>query len=168
MLWKKILWWPCLCASLLVGCAHQVTPAVSVSEERECDSQAIARVLLQSSQSSNANSFRCVVVARDVPVLKPERTALPDASLSINRPAIEVSKCLHDKLQSRFNLPREFYKISSYPNGSQTLALVNPFTQIEGLQIDVLKAGMARSMVNVYSNGTTLSQAWKKFPELCQ
>lgn len=165
MLWKKIMWWPCLYASLLMGCA-QVTP--HVVEERKCDSKAVARALLQPSQSSGELGFRCVAVARDVPVLKPERTALPDASLSINRPAIEVSKCLHDKLQSRFNLPREFYKISSYPNGSQTLALVNPFTQVEGLQIDVLKAGMSQSMVNVYSNGTTLSEAWKKFPELCR
>ncbi|PIT23004.1 hypothetical protein BGI36_02700 [Snodgrassella communis] len=164
MLWKKLVSWLSLCASLLVGCV-QVTPYVA--QERECDSQAVANALLQSSQLSGANQFRCVVVSKDVPVLKPERTVLPDVSLSIERPAIEVGKCLHDKLQLRFNLPREFYKISAYPDGSQTLALVNPFTKIEGLQIDVVKTGMSQSMVNVYSNGTTLSQAWKKFPELC-
>ncbi|WP_370386491.1 hypothetical protein [Snodgrassella alvi] len=165
MLWKNLLWWPCLCASMLVGCA-QVTPYAQ--EERECDSEAMAKALLQADQPIGSKGFRCAVVTKDVTVLKPERSTPPEVSLNIDRPAIEVSKCLHDKLQSRFNLPREFYRITSYPNGSQTLALVNPFTGKEGLQIDVVKAGMSQSTVNLYANGMTLSQAWRKFPELCR
>lgn len=165
MLWKKILWWPCFCVSILAGCA-QVTPPVA--EERECDSRAMAMALLQSNQPYGTNNVRCAVSSKNLPVMKPERTAPPEVSLRIERPVTEVSKCLHEKFQSRFKLPQEFYKISSYPNGTQTLALVNPFTQTEGLQIDVVKAGMSQSIVNLYSNGMTLSQAWKKFPELCR
>ena len=88
-------------------------------------------------------------------------------TLSVDKSVTEIGNCLHSNMQSRFKLPSEFYKVTVYANGSQTLALVNPFTKLEGLQIDVVKAGPNHSIINLYDNGMVISKAWQKFPMLC-
>ncbi|MCO6505032.1 MAG: hypothetical protein J6568_06415 [Snodgrassella sp.] len=152
MQWKKILFWPCFCLSILAGCTDLASPVSS------CE--------LAGEKGKLVNG-QCVSKKNDTPILMPERNSAPVVTISVDKPVDEVGSCLHSNMQSRFKLPSEFYKVIVYANGSQTLALVNPFTKLEGLQIDVVKAGPNHSIVNLYDNGMVISKAWQQFPNLC-
>lgn len=97
----------------------------------------------------------------------PVRNEKAEVTEKINKPPIEVSQCLQHRLESQFKLPPEFYAISTYANNSQTIALINPFTKTEGLQMDIIETGVGSSVVKLYANGTVLSKAWKQFPLSC-
>ena len=155
MQWKKILFWSGFCLCLLAGCKDLTAP------EQDCD---VAGTNVQGNQGVNG---RCITKKSNAPVLMPERNSAPLVTLSVDKSVTEIGNCLHSNMQSRFKLPSEFYKVTVYANGSQTLALVNPFTKLEGLQIDVVKAGPNHSIINLYDNGMVISKAWQKFPMLC-
>lgn len=155
MQWKKILFWSSFCLCLLAGCKDLTAP------EQDCD---VAGTNVQGNQGVNR---RCITKKSNAPVLMPERNSAPLVTLSVDKSVTEIGNCLHSNMQSRFKLPSEFYKVTVYANGSQTLALVNPFTKLEGLQIDVVKTGPNHSIINLYDNGMVISKAWQKFPKLC-
>lgn len=156
MQWKKILLWSSVCLGMLSGCQELSGPQENCTEGVEAGSQVVNGKCLPAKKKPEA------------PLIMPERLSAPLVSVSVDKPVDEVGNCLHTNMQSRFKLPAEFYKVTVYANGSQTLALVNPFTKLEGLQIDVVKAGPNHSIVNLYDNGMVISKAWQQFPKLCQ
>lgn len=156
MWWKKFLCWSCFCLGVLAGCTE-----LSPTQNNQCE------VIGRKDEKGQVVNGQCSRKKLDAPVLMPERNAKPAVSVSVDKPVIEVASCLHSMLQSRFKLPSEYYKVTVYTNGSQTLALVNPFTKQEGLQMDVVKQGPSHSTVNLYDNGMFLSKAWLQFPKLC-
>lgn len=155
MQWKKILFWSGFCLCLLAGCKDLTAP------QQNCE-MAGANVL-----ESQDVKGQCITKKIDAPVLMPERNSAPLVTLSVDKSVTEIGNCLHSNMQTRFKLPSEFYKVTVYTNGSQTLALVNPFTKQEGLQIDIVKAGPNHSIINLYDNGMVISKAWQQFPKLC-
>ncbi|WP_066566623.1 hypothetical protein [Snodgrassella sp. CFCC 13594] len=98
----------------------------------------------------------------------PIRPEAPEVTERIAKPALAVSQCIQAKLQSRFKLPPEFFTVTAYANNGQTVALVNPFTKTQGLQMDIIETGVSTAEIKLYDNGTTLSRAWKQFPASCK
>lgn len=86
----------------------------------------------------------------------------------MHKPAFATSKCLAGQLQDRFKLPPEFLQITGYPDGGQTVAMINPFTHVKGVQMDVINQGLQISQINLYAPNMELSKAWLELPNLCR
>ena len=104
-------------------------------------------------------------VASHMPII---HTDAPVVSLEIKKSAFQVGKCLNNQLQKKFNLPSDFLQITSYADGGHTIAMVNPFTKIKGLQFDIINQGLEKSRVNLYANNMELSKAWLNLPNSCR
>ena len=98
----------------------------------------------------------------------PKRAEAAVVTEKIAKPAAEVSQCLQAQLQSQFKLPEDFFQVNNYANNAQTIALVNPFTKKQGLLMDITERSVGSSEVNLYANGATLSNAWKRLPTRCR
>lgn len=98
---------------------------------------------------------------------RPVRTEPPKVSITVSKSAFVTSKCLAHQLQTRFKLPPEFMQITAYPDGGQTVAMINPFTHVKGVQMDVINQNLETSRIDLYASNMTLSQAWLSLPSLC-
>lgn len=96
----------------------------------------------------------------------PRRTDHPHSSTQSNHSVANTSSCLRQKLASEFKLPAEFINHKVYTDNNHSVGLINPFTQTEGITMDVIGKG-ASSEIKLYGNGNLLSRAWQQLPSKC-
>ncbi len=145
MRFKKRL--SCLCLSILLS-ACQTTDPDQVKKSNQFDVIADTKVY----------NFKAM----------PHRTAQPDITVKSNQNVSSTAICIQEQLKKQFKLPDNFFEKKSYASRGETVALVNPFTNVEGLVFEITPSGINDSIINLYSNGTRLSKAWKNIPNKCK
>ncbi|AXE30183.1 hypothetical protein DK842_09855 [Chromobacterium phragmitis] len=91
--------------------------------------------------------------------------AAPSLSLSSQRPPQQVADCLQQGLQ-KLHIPDDFVERRDEGDGSRSLTLRNPVSDVSGTRVDVQPKGEG-SRLEVRLNGMPLSPAWKKQIHLC-
>ena len=92
----------------------------------------------------------------------------PEVEVQRNKAPGEAAQCLQQQLQTRLRLPENFIQVRSYTNSAYTVALHNPFTNKDGVVMDVRQRGVRSSEIKLYANGTTLSRVWRSIPAACK
>ena len=98
--------------------------------------------------------------------LMPKRSAAAFSTTVSTQNASSTALCLQQHLSSEFKLPPEFVSHKVYTDNNHSVGLVNPFTQVEGITMDVVNKG-GSSEIKLYDNGNLLSRAWKQLPSKC-
>ena len=92
----------------------------------------------------------------------------PEVEVQSEKAPGEAAQCLQKQLQTRLRLPDNFIQVRSYTNSAYTVALHNPFTNKDGVLMDVRQRGVKSSVIKLYANGTTLSRVWRGIPAACK
>lgn len=95
-----------------------------------------------------------------------KRKGKPYSTVHSSKSAKNAAECITTQIQKSFNLPSNFYTTKK-SGDNYTVQLVNPHTKKGGLFIDAVAKSQG-SDLNLYSNGTTMSAAWKSLPEKCK
>ncbi|UOO89685.1 hypothetical protein LVJ82_01470 [Vitreoscilla massiliensis] len=98
--------------------------------------------------------------------LMPKRSAAAFSTTVSTQNASSTALCLQQHLSSEFKLPPEFVSHKVYTDNNHSVGLINPFTQVEGITMDVVNKG-GSSEIKLYDNGNLLSRAWKQLPSKC-
>ncbi|UOO91622.1 hypothetical protein [Vitreoscilla stercoraria] len=96
----------------------------------------------------------------------PSRVENPHSTTQSNHSVADTSSCLRQKLATEFKLPAEFINHKVYTDNNHSVGLINPFTQTEGITMDVIGRGSS-SEIKLYGNGNLLSRAWQQLPSKC-
>ncbi|AUH52800.1 hypothetical protein CXB49_19410 [Chromobacterium sp. ATCC 53434] len=91
--------------------------------------------------------------------------AAPSVSLSSPRPPQQVADCLQQGLQ-KMHIPDDFVDRHDESDGSRSLTLRNPVSDVSGTRVDIQPQGEG-SRVEIRPNGMPLSPAWNKQIRLC-
>ncbi len=97
----------------------------------------------------------------------PER-GKPEVEVESGKAPGGVAQCLQKQMQTRLRLPENFIQVRAYTNSAYTVALHNPFTNKDGVLMDVQQRGVGSSLIKLHANGTTLSRAWRAIPAACK
>ena len=92
----------------------------------------------------------------------------PEVEVQSNKAPGEAAQSLQQQLQTRLRLPENFIQVRNYTNSAYTVALHNPFTNKDGVVMDVRQRGVRSSEIKLYANGTTLSRVWRSIPTACK
>ena len=155
--WRTGLTAGLLALAMLGGCA-QLSERAAVDDIKRNQKDIPYQDDVKTSGNKSIFGFRSL----------PKRAEAAVVTEKIDKPAAQVSQCLQAQLQSQFKLPEDFFQVNNYANNAQTIALVNPFTKKQGLLMDITQRGVSSSEVNLYANGATLSNAWKRLPARCR
>ena len=98
--------------------------------------------------------------------LMPKRSSAAFSSTVSTQDANNTALCLQQHLSSEFKLPPEFVSHKVYTDNNHSVGLINPFTKVEGITMDVVNKGSS-SEIKLYDNGNLLSRAWKQLPSKC-
>ena len=98
--------------------------------------------------------------------LMPKRSSAAFSSTVSTQDANNTALCLQQHLSSEFKLPPEFVSHKVYTDNNHSVGLINPFTKVEGITMDVENKGSS-SEIKLYDNGNLLSRAWKQLPSKC-
>ena len=98
--------------------------------------------------------------------LMPKRDSAAFSSTVSTQNANSTALCLQQHLSSEFKLPPEFVSHKVYTDNNHSVGLINPFTKVEGITMDVVNKG-SNSEIKLYDNGNLLSRAWKQLPSKC-
>ena len=98
--------------------------------------------------------------------LMPKRDSAAFSSTVSTQNANSTALCLQQHLSSEFKLPPEFVSHKVYTDNNHSVGLINPFTKVEGITMDVVNNG-SNSEIKLYDNGNLLSRAWKQLPSKC-
>ena len=98
--------------------------------------------------------------------LMPKRESAAFSATVSTQNANSTALCLQQHLSSEFKLPPEFISHKVYTDNNHSVGLINPFTKVEGITMDVVNKGSS-SEIKLYDNGNLLSRAWKQLPSKC-
>ena len=98
--------------------------------------------------------------------LMPKRESAAFSATVSTQNANSTALCLQQHLSSEFKLPPEFISHKVYTDNNHSVGLINPFTKVEGITMDVVNKGSS-SEIKLYDNGNLLSHAWKQLPSKC-
>ena len=98
--------------------------------------------------------------------LMPKRESAAFSATVSTQNANSTALCLQQHLSSEFKLPPEFISHKVYTDNNHSVGLINPFTKVEGITMDVVNKG-STSEIKLYDNGNLLSRAWKQLPSKC-
>jgi hypothetical protein len=133
-----------LCAAaLLAGCAHPqgATSATAMSPKiASSDASAPARV-------------------------RPKRDTAPVAKESPHGPASKVSACIINNLHA-WKIPDDYIKHEVYPNGEESVMLINPASGRTGITVDLTPNG-ENTDAELYENGMVVSNKWRELARRC-
>lgn len=96
------------------------------------------------------------------------RTTKPDVVEQVQKTVAETAWCLRQQFKTTFNLPSQFFKVTKYAQNKQSIALINPFTHKQGIIMDIVEIPNGHAQINLYANGSTVSEMWKMLPEKCR
>ena len=97
----------------------------------------------------------------------PQRNEKPINTVRSHYGVDGAAQCLQQHIADDFKLPNDFYTTQRYDGGEATVQLVNPATGKGGLYIDIVPDN-GGSILLLYQNRATISNAWKRLPEKCR
>jgi len=128
-------------AFLLVGCAH-TQPA------------SIATTSPQSSADASASQKA-----------RPKRDTAPVAKESPHGPVSRVAACIINNLHA-WKIPDDFIKHEVYPNGEESVMLINPASGHTGITVDLTPNG-ENTDAELYDSGMVVSNKWRELARRC-
>ncbi|MDN0077126.1 hypothetical protein QU481_19970 [Crenobacter sp. SG2303] len=131
-----------LCAALLVAACAHTQPAGNAATAPQPSSDASAPLKV-----------------------RPKRDAAPVAKESPHGPASRVAACIVNNLHA-WKIPDDFIKHEVYPNGEESVMLINPANGHTGITVDLTPNG-ENTDAELYDNGMAVSNKWRELTRRC-
>ncbi|MCW3481842.1 hypothetical protein OL229_20135 [Neisseriaceae bacterium JH1-16] len=97
--------------------------------------------------------------------VRPKRDTAPVAKESPHGPASKVSACIVNNLHA-WKIPDDYIKHEVYPNGEESVMLINPASGRTGITVDLTPNG-ENTDAELYENGMVVSNKWRELARRC-